>query len=235
MFGIRSSSRKRSRDEAEKPFWISFSDLMTALMVLFLIAMTVALLSITIKIVSGPEEHQKKVEKCMSDVRGMTEQEFPGVSVTEHTIDFGSLATFETNRHQLNSMAERTLRSYVPKVLALARTDQCKTVFKRIIVEGFASQRGTYIHNLNLSLQRAERVLCILLNSSASDALNESDRKDVRNLFLVGGSSFNALKPTDQDSQRIELKLEFLGYLEKRENYRDAPLDGDNQCPTDHR
>lgn len=233
MFGVRASSRKPARDEAEKPFWISFSDLMTALMVLFLIAMTVALLSITIKIVSGPEEHQKKVEKCMADVRGMTEQEFPGVTVAEHTIDFGSLATFETNRHQLDATAERTLRSYVPKVLALAHTDQCSSVFKRVIVEGFASQRGTYLHNLNLSLQRAERVLCILLSSSATNALNESDRKDVRNLFLVGGSSFNALKPTDRDSQRIELKLEFLGYLEKREHYRDAPLDGDNQCPID--
>ena len=47
MLGSRKTPLKRHRDEAEKPFWISFSDLMTALMVLFLVAMAVALLSVT--------------------------------------------------------------------------------------------------------------------------------------------------------------------------------------------
>ena len=47
MFGIKIPARKGNRDEGEKPFWISFSDLMTALMVLFLVALTVALLAIT--------------------------------------------------------------------------------------------------------------------------------------------------------------------------------------------
>lgn len=37
------SAPKRRREEGEKPFWISFSDLMSALMVLFLVAMSVAL------------------------------------------------------------------------------------------------------------------------------------------------------------------------------------------------
>ena len=47
MLGMRTASRQRHREEGEKPFWISFSDLMSALMVLFLVAMTVALLAIT--------------------------------------------------------------------------------------------------------------------------------------------------------------------------------------------
>ena len=47
MLELKGSYRGTSRDEAEKPFWISFSDLMTALMVLFLVAMAVALVSVT--------------------------------------------------------------------------------------------------------------------------------------------------------------------------------------------
>ena len=42
MLGIRTRSRGVEPDEAEKPFWISYSDLMTALMVLFLVVMAVA-------------------------------------------------------------------------------------------------------------------------------------------------------------------------------------------------
>lgn len=233
MFGIKTAHRRSAVDEAEKPFWISYSDLMTALMVLFLVAMSVSLFSITEKVISGPEEHRKKVDGCMAEVASMTGREFPGVEVKGHSISFGTLALFATNKHKLDPTAEATLRAYVPKILVLARSKGCSEVFKRVIVEGFASQSGTYIHNLNLSLQRAERVLCVLLTPSVADALSEDDRRDVRNLFLVGGSSFNALKPTDAESQRIELKLEFLAYGESREMIRAAPLDGTLQCPLD--
>jgi hypothetical protein len=231
MLGIKSASSKRPQEDAEKPFWISYSDLMTALMVLFLVAVSVALFSITQKVISGPDKHGKMVEACMAEVSEMTLREFPGIEVQGHAISFGTLALFKTNKHKLDSTAEKTLRSYVPRVLELARTDKCGTVFKRVIVEGFASQSGTYIHNLNLSLQRAERVLCVLLDPAAKDALTETDRRDVRNLFLVGGSSFNALKVGDAESQRIELKLEFLAYGENRQFPREAPLDAILQCP----
>jgi hypothetical protein len=45
MFGSRIVLKRGGRDEAEKPFWISFADLMTALMVLFLV-MGVELLAV---------------------------------------------------------------------------------------------------------------------------------------------------------------------------------------------
>ena len=47
MFGAKSIGRRRLKDEGEKPFWISFADLMSALMVLFLVVMSVALSSVT--------------------------------------------------------------------------------------------------------------------------------------------------------------------------------------------
>ena len=233
MFGVKPPPRSPVEDEAEKPFWISYSDLMTALMVLFLVAMSVSLFSITQKVVSGPEEHRRKVDACMLEVDGMTRREFPGVEVKGHSISFGTLALFGTLQHTLDPSAKAMLRAYVPRVLKLARSKGCSDVFKRVIVEGFASQSGTYILNLNLSLQRAERVICVLLDPSVKDALAETDRRDVRDLFLVGGSSFNALKPSNSESQRIELKLEFLAYGENRERIREASLDQTLICPLD--
>ena len=240
MLGIKTPPRASDADEAEKPFWISYADLMTALMVLFLVAMSVSLFSITQKVISGPEQHEKKKEACMAEVSAMAKSEFPGVSVRGHTISFGTLAQFKLNDHKLDASAEAILRKFVPRVLALASTGQCKEVFKRVVVEGFASQSGTYIHNLNLSIQRAERLLCVLLDPLAPGALAENDRKDVRKLFLVGGRSFNDLKDgrRPEESQRIELTLEFLNYsltsgVEKRENSRDTPLDPPQKCPLD--
>ena len=47
MFGRAVIVNRRPKGDAEKPFWISYADLMTALMVLFLVAMSVAMLAVT--------------------------------------------------------------------------------------------------------------------------------------------------------------------------------------------
>src|SRR5689334_15787821 len=57
MVGANIVLKRGNRDEAEKPFWISFADLMTALMVLFLVVMGVALLAVT-----RSEEHTSELQ-----------------------------------------------------------------------------------------------------------------------------------------------------------------------------
>ncbi len=50
MFGQTFRIKPRRSDEAEKPFWISYADLMTAMMVLFLVVMVASLSSVTQRI-----------------------------------------------------------------------------------------------------------------------------------------------------------------------------------------
>lgn len=235
MIGLKLPVRKRARDDAEKPFWVSFADMMTALMVLFLISVTVALFAVTQK----PDEVAKQQAQRERDIQALLNRiaeaakEYPGIVVRGHSIDFGPQANFETGKSALTTGQSATLRTFVPKVLSVVRDPMGQKWLKRIVVEGFADQRGTYIYNLNLSLQRAERVLCVLLAPRAApNALPDADRLLVRELFLVGGSSFNALKASLEESRRIELKLEFLELGENRMTPRDAPLD-DAPCPLD--
>lgn len=85
MLGTRAVVKKRAKDEAEKPFWISFADLMTALMVLFLLVMSVALLSVT-KTVSEAErakaKRERDIDALLEKVRQATDR-YPGVTVDE--------------------------------------------------------------------------------------------------------------------------------------------------------
>jgi outer membrane protein OmpA-like peptidoglycan-associated protein len=239
VIGLKLPVRKRARDEAEKPFWISFADLMTALMVLFLVSVTVALFAVTQK----PDEEAKKqvqrkleINELLIRIAKVT-KEYPSISMIGDTI---YLAKFETNSSKLNGNQATMLRDFVPKMLTVVRDPLGDEWLKQIIVEGFADKQGSYIYNLDLSLSRAERVLCVLLAPPklASNAMNEDDRKKTRELFLVGGSSFNALKENDAESRRIELKLEFLdlksGKKEERPAPRDVPLD-EKPCPLDLR
>jgi flagellar motor protein MotB len=237
MFGIQRPNHKSGKDEAEKPFWISFSDLMTALMVLFLVAMTVALLAITHEISEADKKKVHREEEITSLLNKIIEatKDYPGVVVRGHSIDFGDRARFASSRHQLTDEQASMLRSFVPKILAVVRDPLGQKWLKRVVVEGFADQRGTYIQNLNLSLKRSERVMCVLLATKTNlpGALSEEDQLLVRDIFLVGGSSFNSLKESLDESRRIELKLEFLDIGETRPAPRNAPLDADPNCPLD--
>ncbi len=223
MLGTRITLGKKLKDEAEKPFWISFADLMTALMVMFLLVMSVALLAVT-KTVSeeqrAADARKVAIEKLLDEVEQIAKNnpQFSGIHVNRdsQTINFGDRARFDTASHQLNLEQARLLRAYIPHVLAIADSDLGKDWLKRIVVEGFADKRGSYLLNLNLSLQRSERVLCVLLAKAdfSETELSFGQREEIRQLFLVGGYSSNSQKDTLEESRRIELRLEFRGIKE---------------------
>ena len=244
------AATRRGREEGEKPFWISFSDLMSALMVLFLVALSVALLAVTKKVSEDDREDKMRTEAIavlMSDIRQVVSQEeFEGVRVIGNTIDFGPRGRFEREGQNILSAPQRELlRQFTPKLLDRLRVSEAgRHWFKRAVVEGYASQTGKYLFNLNLSLERSERVLCELLRAppNGDAALSESDRRLIATRFFVGGASFNSLRATADDSRRIEFKLEFKTRQERREELaKPAPavdeaalaqaLDPKERCP----
>ena len=236
LFRSAAIGRKKSDNDAESPFWISFADQMTALMVLFLIALTVALYAVTEKVSEAEQQkaaRQQEITAFLQRLRQLTETQ-TGITLRGTAIDFGDRARFEHNSHRINEAQSRLLSSFAPQVLALARDPIGQRWLKRISVVGFADASGNYLHNLNLSLQRSERVLCVLLAPPPSiEPLSESDRRQVRELFIVSGASFNSQKNSPEESRRIELRLEFFELDEARQP--PALPDGlvDNHCPLD--
>lgn len=249
MLGSRRRPFKRHRDEAEKPFWISFSDLMTALMVLFLVAMAVALLSVTQglrKMDEGRAQRDTAISTCLDGIRHITQQNpSPGLKLRGQTLELGALAEFPKDSNELDAQRAGYLRSFVPRMLQIARTPECQNWLKRFVLEGYASPEGSYLYNLNLSLERSQRVLCVLLDNKAPDALSLEDRQAVRELFFVGGSSFNlAILNQPEKSRRVELRLEFKELRPRceagtpdcsPEETQPLPWDDDTQCPVARR
>jgi outer membrane protein OmpA-like peptidoglycan-associated protein len=216
MIGNRIAIKRGERDEGEKPFWISFADLMTSLMVLFLVAMSVALVAVTKK-TNEAERKQAQRRDDLAKILNQIEQatrRYPGIKVdrNRNVIDFGDRARFDTASSALSADQAKLMRAFVPQVLSIARTQLGEHWLKRIVVEGFTDQRGTYLYNLNLSLQRSERVLCVLLARPAPEeqAMDEAEREQIRKLFLVGGYSSNSALASLDASRRIELRLEFF-------------------------
>ncbi len=220
MVGARIVLKRGGADEAEKPFWISFADLMTALMVLFLVVMGVALLAVTKNVTEKEkkqEQHRRDIELIL-DRFEQAARRHDGIKVDRRrsVIDFGDRARFALGKFNLNADQEAVLRQFVPEILSLANDELGQRVLKRIVVEGYTDKTGTYLSNLNLSLQRSQKVLCTMFATTGPSLLSETQKENVRNLFLVGGYSFNAARETDEESRRVEMRMEFLAVDEQR-------------------
>lgn len=187
---------------------------MSALMVLFLVAMAVALLSVTEGLRQQDNQRMKRdkgISTCLQDIAQITqEKSLAGVQLRGQTLELGTLAEFPRDSHQLNTQSADFLRDFIPQMLDIARTPACQMWLKRFVLEGYASPEGSYLHNLNLSLARSQRVLCVLLDDDSPKAPSQKDRQAVREMFFVGGSSFNsAILNQPERSRRVELRLEF--------------------------
>jgi flagellar motor protein MotB len=227
-------SRKKSQevDEAEKPFWISFADLMTAVMTLFLVVMAVTIVSVNkVDPAEDPREKVriKEINLCLKDLKNNTDKrnrnnvkiEIAGDDVIR--IGFINLVNFDHGDWKIDEVSRHFLRRYIPVVIDSVETEACQKHFKRVMIEGYTSPVGDYVNNLNLSNMRAQAVICALAKKKGDDPREEfltpvSPRiqNTIKEIFFTGGFSFSAQKKTDAESRRAELKIEFWKLDEDR-------------------
>ena len=203
--------RSRTRDDGEKSFWISFADLMSALMCLFLLIMSVAFVMLTEQVVQRDDREQERaesIEQTWTDLESLAKRhDDVALNPNRLSVHFGDHARFATGSSQLTQEQRTYLQSLVPEILHITQKTHAKKWLKRVVVEGFADPRGDYLFNLNLSLQRSQRVLCALVGPDSPLALPQ--KKEVISLFWVGGYASNVPKVTMKESRRIELRFEY--------------------------
>jgi outer membrane protein OmpA-like peptidoglycan-associated protein len=216
--------KRGGKQEGESPFWISFSDLLSALMTLFLVIMAVTLIAVTKNVTAEEQakiQREKDVRAVMAKIQKASES-FKEVKVDESTfrIDLGDVVRFDSGDYAIKSKAAEFLRSYIPVLLNAQASPEGKEWMRRIVVEGFTDQDGTYLYNLGLSLNRSRSVVCVLFAKQNGDetALSDSQKRQIRDLFLVGGYSFNSARKEKTESRRVELKIEFWAIGEERPN-----------------
>lgn len=211
--------KRGGKHEGESPFWISFSDLMSALMVLFLVVMAVTLVSVTQSIDAATRatiERTAAISKLMAMIAKDAQKAGVGVDQQNFRIDLGKQVRFESGSFTINVPAGQFLRSYVPLLLRAKDTPEGQRWLRSVVVEGFTDEDGTYLYNLQLSLDRSRSVVCSLFQSTSSgDALTPEQLRKVQELFLVGGYSFNSIKKDKAESRRVEFKVDFWGLDEK--------------------
>lgn len=217
MLGTIHRKRSQGKVQSEKPFWISFADLMTAMMTLFLAAMAVTMVAITRDVQQEKAKEVVRAEeiRAMCKDLGQAFSTHPHIRVdcADNRISFGEAGRFAHNDYRLPQEGGASLADLVPSILKSADGELGRKWLKQIIIEGFTDTDGSYLYNLDLSLRRSEWVMCMLLDPAKNMNLQLSTHQlqRVRDLFLAGGVSFNNAKENKEASRRVELRLQFYG------------------------
>lgn len=236
--------RKRTKEE-ETSYWMSYSDMMAALLLVFVLIITLTMLQAK----KGYEdktnqlEEQKELiaeqEKIMENQQAVMEEqkaqldkiigikqnlieelklEFSGtdlkVSVDSQTgaIMLDSSILFDVDKYEIKKSGQEFLEKFLPKYLNVLLNEKYRDYISEIIIEGHTDTNGSYMHNLELSQDRALAVATFCLKDDNS-VLSKKETNNLRAIVTANGKSFsNPIYNSDESvnlekSRRVEFKF----------------------------
>jgi outer membrane protein OmpA-like peptidoglycan-associated protein len=198
---------RRKIETTENPFWISYADLMTALVILFLVIMSISIVAISSRPIVEKQERDSDISSIFDNLERLAQAKKLELKVNRinHTISFGKKARFGSESFQLSPQAQAQLRAFVPIMLEVKGTHHGKRWLKQIHIQGFTDETGSYLYNVHLSLKRAEAVICALL----SGKLSKKHEQQLQQLLIIDGASITGIKESYEESRRVEVSLEF--------------------------
>ena len=227
---FRNKPSRRGKDEAEKPFWISYSDLLTACMTLFLVVMAVNIVSLEKEYGTAEQKvRNESIGNCFNELKEGAKASFPEAKFDYNSndairINLGSIVNFKSGDYSISPEGVSFLRRYIPTVLTEVKSSDCSKYFRRVVVEGYTDTDGNYLQNLKLSLDRSRQVVCSLAPGAGFEVpISREIQNRIRDLFLVGGFSFNSFKPDKADNRVVVLKLEFWQVGEEAKFNKENP------------
>lgn len=179
------------RWEANQEYWLSYSDLMAGLLMVFTLMLLAALYSYQSG-VEGVREVLAIRQEVVETLEGAFEGEERIVEVQpDGTVRFadqvlfseGSAALTATGQEQLEIFA----RQYVQTLFGEPSTESFRDQLEAIVVEGHTNDNGSYAYNLALSQARAFAVMQVLLSTAVEH------RADLERYVTANGRSFSKL------------------------------------------
>jgi outer membrane protein OmpA-like peptidoglycan-associated protein len=182
--------------------WISISDMMAGLMMVFLF--------IAVLFMSEVQKEQKAIKKIAESYQNIQQQLYKDLNqefkkdlktwdaeiLQDNTIRFQSPEVlFDTNSSELKAIFIVVLDNFFPRYLDILTNNKYKKQIKEIRVEGHtssvwknATREQSYINNMFLSQNRAKSVLAYSYNITSA-----TNKVFLENVFRANGMSFSKL------------------------------------------
>lgn len=185
--------RRRPPEEEDASFWVSFSDVATALLMAFLLVIVILMLAQKQKEAEARKQLEALVgvrESLIAELRQEFKNEFQQVRVDERTgaLELPSSILFEYNKSDLTMNGQSYLTRFFRKYVGILLSPKFSKFISQIDVEGHADPDGEYLFNMTLTQNRAFSVCKFLFDPSQSQ-LTSQQLVHLRPIVSVNGRS----------------------------------------------
>lgn len=208
-------------------YWMSYSDMMSGLLLVFILFLTISMLMFneTSESLAETQDRLSVQEKRIENIIGIRQaiieklnEAFAdselNVRVDQATgaITFSDGVLFSTARYDIKPTGKSYLASFIPKYIEVLLDDEIRPFISEIIIEGHTDSMGTYMYNLDLSQRRAFEVSKYILGPDFN-AVNDRDKESLRRILTANGRSYSQLILNEngtenrQSSRRVEFKF----------------------------
>lgn len=207
--------RSKESDEQNNIFWVTMTDLMTALVLVFIVLFFYSYLTTYYEKIHQDME-QKKATTALEEA--LKSQNINANIDSAGVVKISDLELFELNSYELSDKGKAYLSKFSPAYLnSIFTNEYLKENVEKIIIQGhtdsqtFAgdfSQDEQYMKNMELSLKRAYEVAEYMTNTP----YNKANGNRLRKMIVVEGASFSSPVLIDgkedfAKSRRVELKI----------------------------
>lgn len=207
---------KKKRSQEEEPgFWISFSDLMASILIIFILLFVYKLVEYQASLTEKEQQIQELTSTRVKIIE-MLQEEFEKENIDINidpktgTIKLNESILFDTSKSELKKEGKEFAKKFIPiYVKILLGNKDIKSQLSQIIIEGHTDDVGSYMSNLKLSQDRTLSVAKFLLD----DEFDYKYKKDLQEYVTLNGRSYSdpILDKSGQvnrnASRRVEIKF----------------------------
>ncbi|SAK82136.1 OmpA family protein [Caballeronia hypogeia] len=209
-------------EHSNQSYWIPMADLMTGLMMVFMLLTAAFMLRVeqtTTLVVKEYETTKRDMQLALQKEFAKDLKQWNAEILGDMTIRFNDpTVLFATGSSELRPKFKEVLGQFFPRYVRLLTSQQYKSAVKEIRIEGHTSAAWTgtsdekvaYFRNMELSQARTRSTLEYLLSLSA---LRDNEKWLVQHVTANGLSSSRPLSADEQTSkaqlanQRVEFRI----------------------------
>ncbi len=214
-------------EENPPEYWSSFSDMMSGLLMIFILFLTMTILQLNIQedLLHDKEgllqEKEDEVNRILG-VRKMIVEELKkefedsnlqlNIDPESGSITFSEGVFFDYDKYEIKETGKEYLKSFIPKYIEVLLNDNNREYISEIIIEGHTDNNGSYMYNLELSQKRAFEVSKYILSNEFGQ-LTEEENIRLKSILTANGRSFsNPILDENgsihkEKSRRVEFKF----------------------------
>ena len=218
---------KKEENSENNIFWVTMTDLMTALVLVFIILFFYAYMTSFAEKIERTTSQQKAAEALQETLKKQNIN--ASINGVTGVVKISDLELFELNSYELSPKGKIYLSKFAPAYLdSLFSNEYLNKNIDKIIIQGHTdsqtykgeySRDEQYMKNMELSLKRAYSVANFMINTP----YNKQNGDKLHKMVIVEGASYSNPVYTNgkedyAKSRRVELKI----VMKEKNKYKDA-------------